>query len=72
VLVYETSPAGAPTREVVEEREGKEGIIRESEVGIVLDLPVAKVFSEWLRERVAELEQARERHCASTQEKDIK
>lgn len=72
VLVYEASPEGAPLREIVEERESEEGIVRESEVGLVLDLPVAKVFSEWLNEKVAELERVRENLGSPAQEKDLK
>lgn len=60
VLVLETSSNGTPGNEVMAERESKEGIIRESEIGIVLDLPVAKVFAEWLNEKIVELERARE------------
>ena len=73
VLVYERSPDGTPVREIIEERESKEGIIRESEVGLVFDLPVAKVFSEWLSEKVAELERVREQILGSpAQEKETK
>lgn len=71
VLVYEAFPSGGvPANEVVVERESKEGVIRESEVGIVLDLPVAKVFAEWLNGKVAELEKARIELSEIHQKKD--
>ena len=60
VLTYETSPTGAPENEVTELRESKEGIFREVEVGVVLDLNAAKGFAARLNEQVAELEKRRE------------
>ncbi len=60
VLTYETSSSGAPENEVTEARESKEGIFREVEVGVVLDLTAAKGFAAWLNEQVAELEKRRE------------
>jgi len=60
VLTYEPTSTNSPGREIMEERESKEGIIREVEVGVMLDLPAAKAFASWLNEKVAELEKARE------------
>lgn len=60
VLTYDQTIAGAPGVEVLEERESKEGIIREVDVGVVLDLPAAKAFSAWLTAKISELETARE------------
>jgi hypothetical protein len=60
VLTYETSPSGAPEREIISERESKEGLFREVEVGVTLDLNAAKGFLAWLTERVGELENRRE------------
>jgi hypothetical protein len=60
VLTYEISPSGTPGEEITEERETKEGIIREVEVGVLLDLQAAKAFASWLNEHVAELEKRRE------------
>jgi len=42
VLTYEPTSTNSPGREIMEERESKEGIIREVEVGVMLDLPAAK------------------------------
>ncbi len=60
VLTYEASDGGAPRQEIVAERESKEGVIREVEVGIMLDINAAKGFATWLNQQVAELEKRRE------------
>jgi hypothetical protein len=67
VLTYETSPDGLGD-EIVTERESKEGIIREVEAAVVLDLPTAQFFAQWLNGKVAELEKQREQ-VASSQRK---
>jgi hypothetical protein len=61
VLVYERTPKGAPGEEIFSERESKEGIIREAEIGITMDLPTAKSFAVWLNDKVTELEEMRRR-----------
>lgn len=66
VLTYETSISGAPAIEVSSERESKEGIIREMEVGVTLDLNAAKGFLSWLTEQVSELEKRREQMIGSS------
>jgi hypothetical protein len=43
--------------EITEKRVGKEGIIRELEVGLVMDLRVAKSIHDWLKQRIEILEQ---------------
>ncbi|MGB7281488.1 MAG: hypothetical protein WBE13_04425 [Candidatus Acidiferrum sp.] len=43
--------------EITEKRVGKEGIIRELEVGLVMDLRVAKSVRDWLQQRIEVLEQ---------------
>ena len=60
VLTYEASATGAPEREIVAERESKEGVIREVEVGVTLDLTAAKGFAAWIMKQVEELEKRRE------------
>ena len=67
VLTYEMSPEGAPAREIIEDRESKEGIIRESEVGLILDLAVATSLLQWLGEKVTELEKNRNQISQITQ-----
>jgi hypothetical protein len=61
VLTYKPTPDGAPGEEILSERESKEGIVREAEVGITMDLPTAKSFASWINEKVAELEKTRGR-----------
>src|SRR5258708_3439237 len=51
ILVYEVSPTGAHGEEVLAERETKAGIIREAEVGVMLDLPAAKSLAAWLHDK---------------------
>ena len=68
VLVYEQSSHGAPGAEIESERETKEGVIREVEVGVTMDLPTARSFSEWLKQKVEELEKAREQVLSSSRE----
>jgi hypothetical protein len=53
-------------REITAERESKEGVFREIEVGVTLDITAAKGFLAWLTERVAELEKRREQIASGT------
>jgi hypothetical protein len=71
VLTYETDAAGAPREEIVAERESKEGVIREVEVGITMDLNAAKGFAAWLNERVSELEKQREQIVGAGRTEEI-
>jgi hypothetical protein len=64
VLTYETSATGAPEREIINERESKEGVFREIVVGVTLDIAAAKGFLAWMTEKVAELEKRREQVLA--------
>lgn len=41
--------------EIVEERTGKEGIVREVEVGIMMDLSAAVSFHQWLGDKIDKL-----------------
>ena len=72
VLTYEMSPEGIPTKELSSERESKEGVIRECEIGVVVDLPIAKSFLQWLTEKVAELEEAKARVVKIAKEDGVK
>src|SRR5437870_13056089 len=60
VLTYEMGVKGAPEHEILEERDSKEGIIREVEVGVMLDINAAKGFAAWLNQQVEALEKRRE------------
>jgi hypothetical protein len=44
-------------QEIVEQRKSTEGILRELEVGVVMDLNVAKSLATWLKERIDIMEQ---------------
>lgn len=66
VLTYETSSTGAPEHEIISERESKEGVFREVEVAVTMDLNAAKGFSVWLNEQVAALEKRREELLSKT------
>ena len=46
-------------KEILEQRKGSEGILRELEVGVVMDLNVAKSFHMWLEDRIKVAEQMR-------------
>lgn len=60
VLTYETTASGGPVRELTDERESKEGVVREIEVGVLMDLAAAKGFLAWLTDEVSKLEKRRE------------
>ena|SRR5258708_3293381 len=65
VLTYEMTPSGATGQEIQSERETKAGVIREVEIGVMLDLLTAKSLAEWLNGKIAELEKARGQVLAS-------
>lgn len=39
-----------------EKREGKDGEVREVQVGVLIDIPTAKSLIEWLNQKIAEME----------------
>jgi hypothetical protein len=47
-------------KEIIEQRKGSDGIVRELEVGIVMDSNVAKSLVLWLNERIKVAEQMRQ------------
>lgn len=47
--------------EIVEERTGKRGLVREVEIGMMLDLPTAQAFHVWLGEKIESLQAAIDR-----------
>ena len=54
-LVHELAPSGAVGQET--SRDSRKGIIREVEVEVMVDLPMAKSLITWLQEHVDFLEQ---------------
>jgi|SRR5579862_3609312 len=65
VLTYEVDPTGAPKGEI--ERESKEGVFREVEIGVTMDLAAAKGFATWINEQVGLLEKRRDEVLNSQQ-----
>ena len=57
VTVQAVEGTGQLGQEIVEKRQGSEGILRELEVGVVMDLAVAKALVTWLEDRIKILEQ---------------
>src|SRR5438874_1780807 len=53
-VVHTLTDDGTLGEELKTERLTREGIVREVEAGVVLDLEVAKAFREWLTDRIAE------------------
>lgn len=55
-MVHQVKPTGEVGEEIREEREGRKGIVREVDVGIEMDLTVAKSVVEWLQGKIAQVE----------------
>jgi hypothetical protein len=51
-----SSPRASWGEEIRSERESRTGVVREVEIGIKCDLEVAKAFSIWLQQKIAEIE----------------
>ena len=47
-------------KEIIEQRKVSEGIVRELEIGVVMDLTVAQSLVTWLNERIKVAEQMRQ------------
>jgi hypothetical protein len=56
VLVHGLRQDGSLGDEVKEDRETREGIIRETEIGILMDADVAKSLVTWLQEKIDQIE----------------
>ncbi|MCH8274452.1 MAG: hypothetical protein IH851_06665 [Armatimonadetes bacterium] len=63
---------GALGKEILELRVSKEGVIREVEVGVFMDLSAAKVFHKWLSEKIKELEKEVDEAMQRAQEQSSK
>ena len=60
VLVHRVSEtSGVLGEEIREKRESKTGIVRESEVGVCVDVEVAKSLVVWLQDKIHAIEDAR-------------
>jgi len=58
-LVFEVENDGRVGSEVKAQRVSKPGIVREAEVGISMDLEVARSLLLWLQDKIVELEKAK-------------
>ena len=56
-VVHEVKPDGTMGEEIVSERDVRDAIVREVEVGIVFNLAMAKRMVEWLSAKVQFLEE---------------
>jgi hypothetical protein len=52
VSVQKVMPNGQLGDEVVEDRQQKDGVFREVEVGLVMNLNVARALQQWLTEKI--------------------
>lgn len=60
-LVHELKPDGTLGDELKEERTARDAIVREVEVGIVIDVALAKAMIDWLQEKINRIEETRAR-----------
>jgi hypothetical protein len=67
VTVQKVSTSGQLGDEVVEERVQKEGVFREVEVGLMMNLNVAKALHKWLTEKIELAEKTQEQMKAEQQ-----
>ena len=60
-VVHELKPGGEMGSEIREEREVRDAVVREVEVGIVFNIGLAKAMVRWLQEKIDFVEEAREK-----------
>jgi hypothetical protein len=53
-VTHHLGPDGVLGDEIIEERKTKAGIIREVEIGVMMDVPVAQALHVWLGQVLAE------------------
>jgi hypothetical protein len=56
IIKQEIMPEGALGQEV--SRVSKKGIVREIESGLIMDVEIAKIFRDWLDDKIKEFEKA--------------
>ncbi|MFZ1977741.1 MAG: hypothetical protein WAV76_07270 [Bacteroidota bacterium] len=56
-VAYEISKDGHLAKEI--EVKGKEGLVREIECGVVMDIEAAQAFHQWLGQKIEELKKIR-------------
>jgi hypothetical protein len=52
VTVQKVESDGQLGTEIIEERKASDGVLREIEIGVVMDMKVAKALVDWLQERI--------------------
>jgi hypothetical protein len=57
--VHDITEAGQPGAEHIEERVGKQGIVREVEVGATMGVETARSLISWLQEKIDFLQKVR-------------
>jgi len=72
VMVQKVSPNGQLGDEVVEERVQKEGVFREVEVGLMMNLNVARALFQWLGEKIELAEKTQQQMQAQQQQSERK
>ena len=55
-VVHNVEPDGTLGEEIRDEREARDALVREVEVGVVVDLGTAKSIAKWLAEKIARAE----------------
>lgn len=64
--VHSLTAEGQLDKEIRENRITKEGIVREIEVDLVMDLTVAKGLAQWLNDKIKETESIQEKRSKNT------
>jgi len=60
-IVHEMKPDGTLGEEIREERTVRDAIVREVEVGLVLNREMAEALIDWLREKINQVEETRKK-----------
>ena len=69
-MVHEVTEAGALGAEIPAERVSKNGIIREAEIGVSMDLDVAASLVTWLQGKIQEAEKLKAKIAEAQQTDD--
>ena len=60
-VVHEVEADGTVGEEIKDERDTRDALVREVEVGVILDEAIVRELVKWLQERIDEIENARKR-----------
>jgi len=56
VLVHSVKPDGSLGEQISAECESKDGVIREEEIGVAMNVVVARALVQWLQDKIQEVE----------------